>query len=53
MPPPSLARLIRLFTPEAIFLHKARCQIPGKLISQFVLAGKLDEVCPDGSIPIP
>jgi hypothetical protein len=52
MPSPSLARLIHLLIPHAILLHKARRQIPGKLISQSVPAGKLDEVPPDGSIPV-
>jgi len=50
---PSLARLIHLLIPHAILLHKARREIPRKLISQLPLAGKLDEVFPDCSIPIP
>jgi len=53
MPPPSLARIVRLLIPATILLHKARREIPRKLISQLPLAGKLDEVCPDCSIPIP
>ncbi len=52
MPPPFLARLIHHFIPNRILLHKASCQIPGKLNSQFLLAGKLDEVFPYCSIPI-
>jgi hypothetical protein len=53
MPSPSLARLIYLLIPHAILLHKARREIPRKFISQLPLAGKLDEVSPDCSIPIP
>jgi hypothetical protein len=53
MPPPALARLVRFPIPSTILLHKARREIPRKLISQLSLVGKLDEVCPDCSIPIP
>jgi hypothetical protein len=50
---PFLARLVRLFIPTTILLHKARREIRRKLISQLPLAGKLDDVFPDCSIPIP
>jgi hypothetical protein len=50
---PSLARLVSFLIPGTILLHKARREISRKLISQLHLAGKLDEVFPDCSIPIP
>ena len=53
MPAPALAQLTPLLVPDAILLKEARRQIRGKLISQFLAAGKSDEVFPDGTIPIP
>jgi hypothetical protein len=53
MPTPALTRPIHLPVPDAMLLQKARRQIRGKLISQFLSAGKFDEVFPGCSIPIP
>jgi hypothetical protein len=53
MPSPSLARLVCFLIPDTILLHKTCREIPRKLVSQLPLAGKLDEVFPDCSIPIP
>jgi hypothetical protein len=53
MTPPSFARLLSLRIPRAILCHKARGQMRGKRIAQFLLWRKLDEVVPEGSLPIP
>ncbi len=48
--PPSTRRF-HILT-DAMPIQKAHRQIPGKLISQFVLVGVLDEVLPNCSISI-
>lgn len=53
MTPPSFARRRSLHLPRARRFHKARGQRRGKLVSQLLLVRKLDEVLPDGVIPIP
>src|SRR5487761_132860 len=53
MPTPAIIRPLQLPAADAMLLQKARRHIRGKFISQFLSAGKFDEVFPDCSIPIP
>src|SRR5262250_1684326 len=50
---PALARPFHLIITDPILFEKAHRQSPGKLISQFVSVGKLDEVLPNCPISIP